>query len=658
MKRTRKLTVFGIALICAILLSLLFLLGVFSNIQLKLSDNLYGGKTALNTIVLVSIDDKSLQEIGRWPWHRENFAHLIDRLHDAKVVGIDVAFFEKSDPGNDSLLGSALEKAGNVVIPVEYTSFETVNGKIVGKELLKPIEELEGRSDVAYINIITDRDGVTRAANFDVSDEYENFASVVYKEYWSAEIPERYGKNPRFMINFVGSPGSFERFSFTDVINDRVSGSAFKDKLVLVGATAPDLHDDYFVPTSEGKAMPGVEIHANTIQTMITQSFLQKQPAWSVVLLIFVFALFMFLLKYYVNILKATIAALIMILAYVVFAIKMFDYGMIMNLVYIPVTIAVTYVAVVLYFYISERKKKKMILGAFGKYVSPLLIDEIMKDPDKLKLGGERRDITIFFSDIRGFTSISEKLKPEQLVNLLNEYLTEMTDIVMKSNGVVDKFMGDAIMAFWNAPIDQPNHAKIACQVSLDMIKRLKEMQKKWTEEGVPALEIGIGLNTGHAVVGNMGSYDRFDYTAMGDNINLGSRLEGLNKPYGTTIILSEKTKKRVDRAFATRKLDFVAVKGKKEPITIYELVCRKKDLKPDKAKLIEHYEKGLELYKKKRWDSAVKEFEKSLTISKTLKSDEGKEDLASEVFIDRCKEFRKNPPPKDWDGAWIMKTK
>jgi len=192
-------------------------------------------------------------------------------------------------------------------------------------------------------------------------------------------------------------------------------------------------------------------------------------------------------------------------------------------------------------------------------------------------LGGEKRNITIFFSDIRGFTTISEKLKPEELVHLLNEYLTEMTTIILKNRGVVDKYMGDAIMAFWGAPLDQPNHAELACLTSLEMMEKLKELQKKWKEQGIPSFDIGIGLNSGDAIVGNMGSSSRFDYTAMGDNVNIASRLEGLNKSYKTNILISENVYKRVKGKFKTKKLGYVTVKGKKKEISICELLSRKK---------------------------------------------------------------------------------
>ncbi|MBW2970439.1 adenylate/guanylate cyclase domain-containing protein [Candidatus Woesearchaeota archaeon] len=622
-----------IAIACTLFLSLLFYSGFLSNIQLKLSDNLYGGKTPLDAIVIVAIDDNSLQEIGRWPWNREVFAETITKLKQSRTIAIDVAFFEETE--QDNILGEVLSE--KVIIPVEYTSFAKEDGKTIGKRLLKPAPGLE-KAQTGYVNIITDRDGVTRAANMDISDEYENFAYVAYKNYWKKEAE----KPARFLINFAGPPGSYKQYSLTDVYNNRIPPEEFKNKLVLIGATSPDMHDDYFVPTSKGKAMPGVEIHANTIQTLINKDFLKEQPKWSTALAILIAAITISLLiTTGIRITTITVPALI--IGYLFLSIYAFNYGIIMNLVYVPLSILFTYTFEVIYSYYTEKKERQKTLGAFSKYVSPAVIDELMQDPEKLKLGGERKEITVFFSDIRGFTTLSEKLTPEKLVHLLNEYLTAMTDIIMKHEGVVDKFIGDAIMAFWGAPMKQPNHAEMACSTSIDMIKKLKELNVKWTAEKFPEIKIGIGLNTGHAVIGNMGSYERFDYTAMGDTINLGSRLEGLTKAYGVSIIASETTKKAT-KDYVFRKLDLVKVKGKDKPVTIYELICRKKEITKEIEEKIKTFEKGLSLYLTQKWDEAIKEFSKL-------------DDFASKEFIQRCKTFKKEPPI-DWDGSWVMKTK
>lgn len=633
-----------IAVLISIILSSMQFAGVFYNLQLKLSDTLYGGKNALNSIAIVAIDDLSLQEIGRWPWNRDVFAKAINALSEAKVIGIDVAFFEESTPEHDALLGEAVSKA-NVVVPVEYLSFAKQGDKIIGQRMLMPIKELASAKN-GYVNVVTDTDGTTRAINMDISDEYDNFAYVVYNEYWKKELTD---KPARFLVNFIGKPGSYKTYSITDVVNGRIDEFEFKDKLVLIGATSPDMHDDYFVPTSGGKAMPGVEIHANAIQTMINKDFLTEESRAINALVLLVSSLLIAVIASKWGIKGMTIISPLILIGYIFFTIYAFNYGLIMNIVYLPLAIVSVYTAETIYAYRATKKEKQQIKDALSKYVAPAVVSEIMKHPEKLKLGGDRKEITIFFSDIRGFTTISEGLTPEQLVHLLNEYLTAMTDIIMKQQGLVDKYIGDAVMAFWGAPLEQKDHAEKACYSSLEMKDKLGALNKKWAKEGFPEIKIGIGLNTGHAVIGNMGSYERFNYTAMGDTINTGSRLEGLTKQYGVMIITSEETQKSAQASagdkFVFRKLDLVQVKGKHKPVFIYELVCRKEELTPQINSRIKAYETGFELYLEQKWDKAIKEFEKT-------------GDYASKEFINRCTMFKKNPPSSKWDGVWVMTSK
>ncbi len=654
LSKKRLVRLFGISLISFFILSMLFSIGFLSNVETKFTDILYGGKAPLNNIVIIEIDDRSIQEFGRWPFNRIYFGEVVKHLHDAKVVAIDVAFFEESVKVTDDKMAAEFAASGNVIIPVEYLSFKKVGEKVVGDEILVPPENiLNSVNDVAYVNIITDPDGVTRALKLDLSDEYENFAVKIYENFWNRPFPKR---DSRFLINYIGSPGTFKRYSFSDVANGKIRDSVFEDKIVLIGATSPDLHDDYFVPTSEGKAMPGVEIHANAVQTMINKDYLSIEPAWSVLFKILLFSLLVVVIFYYSPIWLAPILNLATLMFYFLFAILIFNKGIIVNIVYVPATIIVSYIAVVLYFYRTEKKERAVVLGAFEKYVSPKIIKKVTEDPSALNLGGEKRTITVFFSDIRGFTSISEKLNPEKLVHLLNEYLTEMTNIILKHEGVVDKYMGDAIMAFWNAPMDQPDHALRAAHASFDMEKALKKLQQKWKKDGIPAFDIGIGLNTGPAVVGNMGSDSRFDYTAMGDTVNLGARLESINKQYSSRILISENTKNMIKKEFMTRKIDKVAVKGKNEPVMIYELAGSREEAEDWYGPLCTTFEKGIELYFRKEWSKAIHEFEKCLKIRKN--NGDGKEDGPSTLFITRCKQFKKTPPPKDWSGVWIMKTK
>jgi adenylate cyclase len=326
-----------------------------------------------------------------------------------------------------------------------------------------------------------------------------------------------------------------------------------------------------------------------------------------------------------------------------------FHFNIWLTLVYPVLTMITIYLGITLYHYIKEEREKKKIRGAFQYYLTASVINEMLKDPTKLKLGGDKKDLSVLFSDIRGFTTISEKLTPEELVGLLNEYLTAMTNIVFKYDGLLDKYMGDAIMAVFGAPLDQPDHARRACLTALEMMEELHNLQKKWEAEERPILNIGIGINTGDMVVGNMGSEMRFDYTVMGDMVNLGSRLEGINKEYGSNIIISEFTHNVVQDSMSCRELDWVRVKGKNKPVKIFELLGEKKDAAGFKY-LITTFEKGLMLYREAKWDEAMESFRQVLTIRA--------DDFASGMYIDRCKSLKEQPPPQPWDGVFTMTRK
>jgi len=473
------------------------------------------------------------------------------------------------------------------------------------------------------------------------------FSGVIVREYTGIQ-PNL--TNSRTLINYYAEPRGYEYISFYDVYNKSENLPDFEGKIILIGFTASGIDDTFNVPISD-KSIPGVEIHANLVQSILTRDYIYYQDDLSSIGVIFLFALIagLFLSKFRIYIASAFIG--IVYIAYLLSSIILiFDiYGIIMNVLFPLFTMTFVYIALVGIYYRTEEKSRKWITSVFGKYVSPVVIAQLIENPDLINLGGEKRNITIFFSDIRGFTTISEKLTPEELVHLLNEYLTEMTTIITQNQGLVDKYMGDAIMAFWGAPMDHPIHAEIACSSSLEMMKKLRELQVKWKKDGIPSFDIGIGLNTGNAIIGNMGSKNRFDFTAMGDNVNIASRMEGLNKMYGTNIIITEHTYKIVKDKFETRKLDAVRVKGKKKPILIYELLSRKDNLSKKQLDFVQNFEGGLELYFQKKWKHAIKSFQETLKI---------KDDEVSHLFIKRCEEFVKNPPPKDWDGIWEMKGK
>jgi adenylate cyclase len=636
-----------ISLIVAVIASLLIFTGFLDTWEAKVSDAFYTPTKTLDDIIILSIDDESLQKLGRWPWSRDHFANVIEYLNKSSVIGIDVSFFESAE--GDSQLSKSI-KNNSVVLAMEYTNFSVKKGDLYGENLLKPISTIgipEIDYKVGFVNIFTDSDGVTRSFTPYISgvENGEHFSLVVAEEFLGFKPVL---DSTRMLIKFFAPPEGYEYISYSDVYYRKINSSYFEDKIILIGATASDLHDDVIVPISN-EAMPGVEVNANILQSIITRDFLNYQDDISSIGIIFIFALFAGIIIYKFRIHISTIILAILVIAYIFISVYTFKSGIILNILYPFLTIIMVYIGLLVMYYLTEERSRKWITSIFGKYVSPLVIESLIKNPDRINLGGEKRNISIFFSDIRDFTTISEKLDPEDLVKLLNEYLTEMTTIIIDDQGLVDKYMGDAIMAFWGAPLEQEDHAEKVCLSSLKMIEKLKELNEKWKKSDIPYFNIGIGINSGDAVVGNMGSSKRFDYTAMGDNVNLASRLEGLNKIYGTNIIISEKTYKNVKNKFETRKLDMVTVKGKKKALLIYELLSTNEKSNNEQRNFINYYQKGLDLYFKMNWKSAINMFQNALKI---------RDDQPSELLINRCKKFIINPPSENWNGVWEIQDK
>jgi adenylate cyclase len=323
--------------------------------------------------------------------------------------------------------------------------------------------------------------------------------------------------------------------------------------------------------------------------------------------------------------------------------------GINLDLLYPLLEIVLVSAGVNVYSFLSEEKARASLKKAFQSYVAPSVVEEIIKHPERLRLGGERRELTIFFCDIRGFTSMSEKLEPEEVVNILHGFLNPMSKIVVKYGGTLDKFMGDAIMALYGAPLHYPDHAGMACKTALEMQEVLKSLSQGWENQGLPSLKIGVGINTGVVSVGNMGSDTLFDYTAIGDNVNLASRLEGLNKTYHTEIIISESTAQALDQNFVLRELDLVRVKGRNQPVAIFELL----GLAPadaDVAEFLQSYHQGLQLYRTRQWDESITAFKKALWVRP--------EDHQSLRYCSMAQKHRLDPPDADWQAIAHMETK
>ncbi|MBU0649114.1 adenylate/guanylate cyclase domain-containing protein [Patescibacteria group bacterium] len=648
----------AICVFVGVLLALFFWFGGLETWEWRLEDNLFLGAEPRDDIVIVAIDDDSLQEIGRWPWPREKTAELVRLVGQArpKVLGIDVNFPEPAD--GDEFLIQSLAQDFSVVLPqeavLEIPSRFRQSGPLYAHETLAPIKEISQIVELGLANTPPDSDGIVRRIPVKVVDQagrmIQSFGSKIADLAQGEKIILATDDFERLVINYVGAPKTFNYISARDLFASDFESSELENKIVLVGATAPDLHDVWFTPTAKSEPMPGIEVQANLIQTILNQDFLNQVPAAVTILLIFAFCLGLGTVVPRLRARWSVILFAAVFILYILTAVIVFDAGYSLNILYPSLALALCFVFLAVYRYAYEEGEKRQVRRAFEFYLSPRVIEEILKDPKKLALGGEEKNITIMFSDIRGFTSLSEGLDPGGLTRLLNEYLTQMTEIVLSEDGVLDKYIGDAVMAFWGAPLVEPMHAVVAAKSALRMIGKLNEFnrEKKWPSGR--EIKIGIGLNTGPVIVGNMGAEKRFDYTAIGDAVNLASRTESLNKQYGTQILITKFTKAELGHEFITRLLDRVAVKGKKQGVEIYELVCLAPNLAPKQKEVIELYEDAFAFYQKKKWDKALDILKKLTRLTQ--------DDLAVKNLIARCEFYKKQPPAKDWDGTWVMKTK
>ncbi|MFQ5926888.1 MAG: CHASE2 domain-containing protein [Terriglobia bacterium] len=804
-------------------------------------------------IVIVAIDQKTLDDLGAWPFSRIHYVRLLDNLlaDGAKVVGFDINFpkpdeksglqavqrarqeyLERTPPGQrdpgylakldemerhadaDAQFAAALRRADAVVLgqlfffnPDEvrhmdpemqqayeevlaFGAYTWVRGlpKEKGGPTPPPLYELPytgleaylpqpnllefaeaANFNFGYFDFVPDADSIFRRTNLVIKHKQDFYPSLdvqVLRRYLRVPDQEfglfyneagaveyvRFGErrvltdpDGRLLINYQGRVETYKHESFSDVAADqpRFTPGTFTGKMVLVGPTAKGIGDLRPVPLQEA-GFPGVEMHANVLDTMLTQRFIHRGLREDVIDLGFIL-LFGLGMGFVLGLARpfwstaVTVAMLAVFLVGAYFALSQFH--MWLNIV-VPGGVLVSNFGLVTAYrvFIEERERRKT-RAAFQQYVSPQLIREMLKDPERLKLGGDERELSIMFSDIRGFTSLSEKLTAQDLTSFLNSYTDEMTNIIFRHWGTLDTFEGDAIMAFWGAPYEQDDHAPRACAAALDKARRVDELRAQWRAEGKPDINIGLGINTGRVIVGNMGSSKRFNYTVLGDPVNLASRLEGVNKEYATRIIVSETTyraasdalgllqrrvghyfrvppealasvngteptrrarrvalylshkldlgppgyiarefgeegeevvlraververeagrKKKLQRfldefrrsfsLFVFRQLDWIRVKGKREPIAIYELLDYRTEGHPW-AELLDLFQGGLNAYRARQWKFAIEIFQLAL--------EHYPNDGPSKLFLERCQQFMQEEPDPAWDGVYVMKTK
>ncbi len=722
-------------------------------------------------IIIADIDQRSQEVLGRWPFSRTHFAHMLDALREdgAKVAAFDITFSKpdetaapirelrrtvterlkqggQMDPrvmadldrlakeyDGDEQFARAIERFGNVVLGNFFLNSESdlkgVDAKTLdryaniladfplpkvwaanpqtGKRDLSNLMQsfgnpygllykgtqanIEVLSDAlrkahgatGFFNVESDPDGVVRhsllvlpygrSQDFNDWDLYGSLdvqavrlfqglpdqqtvldfseTGVTALEFGPSLVvhPDAIG---RMMINYEGDVNTYPYVSIADVVNRKFAPGTFRGKIVLVGASATGIGDLRSTPYA-GINFPGVEIHANVIDNILNRHFLLRggdQVAVDLLLvLLFGVPLGMWLALAQP---RSMLYGLLLLVPFGFGSWYAFLHGWWLNFIVPSGTLVANVGFVAMYRALVEEKEKRKVRGAFQQYLSPEVIRRLLESPDLVK--PRKTKITVMFSDVRGFTTISEKLDAQELAALLNEYLTDMTQIVFRHNGTLDKYIGDAVMAFWGAPFEQPGHATNGCHAALEMIARLKEMQNRWRSEGRPVLDIGVGLSTGVASVGNMGSALRYGYTALGDTVNLSARLEGLNKEYGSHILLSETTYEEVeDPLLIFRELDLIRVKGKLQPVTLYELMGSRGAPEGDAPGLEDHLELfalGRACYRKRRWQDARIIFEQIL--------ERWPDDGPAHMYVNRCREYNVAGPEQDWDGVYVMTHK
>ena len=521
------------------------------------------------------------------------------------------------------------------------TLVANVDGHLMPSLALKTVAESLNREPFIFFN----NTGIESLALVNRDDESDTI-----------EVPIDSNGQGRILVNPRGPSQTFHHYSFMDAYNDSFSPAerkALKGITLLMGATATGINDTR--PSPFDPAIDGVENHASGMDNIIKGDFYKRPTSifnTERMIVIGVGILFTIMLIYSPAVISGIFLLAFFVILYYVDKNFWFGKG-IWTFTAIPcLEVSLMFTLVTLFKYMTEEQEKKKVKGAFQHYLSPEVIDQVLDNPDQLKLGGQRKELTVFFSDVRGFTTISETLTPEKLSELMNEYFTPMTGIVLKSKGVLDKYIGDAIMAFWGAPLPMDNHADVAAGAAIEMLYALDKLRLEFKKKGLPDIDIGIGLNSGPMSVGNMGSGERFTYTVMGDSVNLGARLEGLTKEYGIKLMISEFTHKLLPKdKYFTRDLDDIRVKGKNEPVKVFHLM--RPDFFPDPAMIrefIANFEAGRRAYKIQDWQAAQEKFGKCLFMKP--------DDKATSIYLDRISHYVEETPGSSWDGVYTFKHK
>lgn len=623
-------------------------------------------------------DEAFFEAYGSWPLRRTDLASIAANLSElgARVVALDNLFDFASSYAEDAPAGASLDTAGNVLT---VSQGRVADGRMIG--INYPVGPIREAARTGYTNIeSTSRlvESMSRLRIYPEAIAFEDgwpFAVQAVAMYLDAE-PEwhqntiSFGDRLRVPLPPDGAlridypqipPGSngyadayglsaleFLDLDGLDAAERRELEHWMSDKIVIFGDTSEVSHDIFNTPLGQ---MYGIEVIAASVATLLAGGPLMPAGPWAelaAAVLVLLGILLVGLLQH--PALRFLAAGGILLVWGGLVTWSYVSLGLIFAMSYVGMALVASLLLINLRYYLKERDQRALVHDAFGQYLSPKVVNILVKDPSRLRLGGERREMTAYFSDIAGFSTISEKLSPEELVTLLNEYLTAMCDIIAEYEGTVDKFEGDAIIAFWGAPLGQADHARKACLAAIDMQAYMVDYRQRLEAMGQPGLRVRMGMNTGDMLVGNLGSAQRMDYTMMGDAVNLAARLEGANKFYGTETMISEFTYQHVTDHVEVRELDLVRVVGRSEPVRVYELLGRKGGLSASQAQLQARHEEALAAYRARDFEAARRSFERILS--------EWPEDGPAQAYVARCEAFLQQPPPASWDGVFQLESK
>ena len=608
-------------------------------------------------ILIVAIDEPSFQEIKQpWPWPRRLHAKLVRRLAagGARLIIFDVIFADPTNSEDDKLFAAAIQEAGNVILG---STFETAKDPhFTRRVLINPYKAFQQAAKTQGLCMVTpDYDGVVRRFHL-ILGAKETIPLVAYR---LVKPETSLPLNLTGLINYAGPARSLDTVSYYQVIDEErpLPKSRTRGRIVLVGrmleasATPQAQSDAFYTPffAGNGQLMSGAEIHGNIINTLMDGSwgreFSPLQRSILLVVVIFLASLASDRLKPFRGLIFTGVSlVLISAISFGLFCLARFwipPFLLSMGLVLV-------YSGNILGHYFVEAREKRWLRHAFSRYVPPSIVEVLTKNPERLELGGEELETTVLFADLEGFTRLSETMPPQTLIKLLNDYFSPMTQIIMAYQGTLDKYIGDALMALWGAPVPLLDHALRACRAALEMEGAMEKLQREWQIQGIPPLGARIGIHSGPVVAGNVGSRERFNYTVLGDTVNLASRLEGVNKVYGTRILLSQETCHFIKDHLLVRELDQVQVRGRGQPVTIYELIG---PYPPEGTYAwMDYFATGLQAYRGQQWDKASQAFGEVLR----LKPD----DRPTQVFLGRCRFFAVTPPATDWQGIFSLDAK